>query len=522
VDLSTDEFIDLAYNCGFLYKYEGCGQTYTLGENTEIEFQDQLVKDIYKEYFPDLYQESATQTKTPREGRMWFALLAYCYPISPKPTSTYFKTCLEKAIRTVFDNFDLVKVAQLDEVIHHIPKNTSAGYVALRLHNARRKKEVMLNELVDEYHKMCKSFTNGEKFDNHIMFAMRGHLSDKDKVKTRPIWMISGEQIIMEMKFLRGFYQQLENNEFFKKRVIHGKGALRILRQHLSSNQGLHFCNTDISGWDAFRSTWLHERIYLELQKKIIMKPNEKVQFRRCFLDSNIYGTIAFPNGEIYHTNGGLKSGSAATLLQNTLLNMVDTYTVLNLMKMEEGIDYYDPSWLGDDFSLKTPEKFDIDTYSRLMVKYFSLVVKEEKCFFASPFKDRKFLGYEIRGGLLYKKESELFNGIIKTEHYFKISFSSVTNSFSRIFSYMILGGYNNYRFMNIFYLFLGKYGKWLDKVEYIFDDRKTRMLRILKDIYNVNISKFNSDTFKRMNIEISKYILLYDYDFINVNELLY
>jgi len=139
--------------------------------------------------------------------------------------------------------------------------------------------------------------------------------------------------------------------------------------------------------------------------------------------------------------------------------------------------------------------------------------------FFSEPGEDRKFLGYEIRGGLLYKDLKELWAGSLYTESYFKRDYSSITKSFSRLFSYLILGGYNNYEFMDFFYLFCGQYGSWLDKVEYIFNDRSQRIVRVLKDIFNVNISKFNSQTFKDMKLYLSKYILLYDYDFIDVNK---
>jgi len=114
---------------------------------------------------------------------------------------------------------------------------------------------------------------------------------------------------------------------------------------------------------------------------------------------------------------------------------------------------------------------------------------------------------------------NELWPGILYTEHYFKRNFDSIAKSFTRLFSYLILGGISNYEYVEFFYLFLGKYGSWLDKVEYIFDDQSHRMTRVLKDIYNIKIGKFNSNTFKKMSLYISKYILLYDYSLIQVDK---
>lgn len=518
VELTETEFIDIASNAGYLYDEHFDNVNYTIGSNEGMVFIDSNISELMAEYKPSLYQDLFEYTKTPKEGHMYRTLLGYCYPEQPMRKEHFFVKAFEESISEVFDNLDSWSPSSLTEVINDMPKNTSAGYISLRMINKRRKKDMFLSEIISEYKNMKNSVLRNRSFPNHTMFAMRGHLSPKTKVKTRPIWLASAETIVAEKRFADGLYRQFDK-PYFHNRMIHGEGALRRLRKYLQSNSEFYYTNTDISGWDAFRCVFLHKRLFQEIEKKIEMSNSDRKLYRYTCFESNIYARVAFPSGSSFKTNGGLKTGSGFTLAQNTLLNMILTLTALKMMGLEENIDYVETSWLGDDFSIKTRRPFEIDKFSNLLMKYFSLLVKEEKCFFADPDKDRKFLGYEIRGGLLFKDLKELWAGSLYTESYFKRDFQSIVKSFTRLFSYVILGGYNNIEFMDFFYLFCGQYGSWLDKVEYIFDDRSQRLSRVLKDIFNVNISKFNSDTFKNMKLYLSKYILLYDYDFIDVNK---
>lgn len=523
VELEEHEFIDMAYNAGFFYDCKETKYRYTLGRHSGMVFIDMNIGDLLKEFDPEIYRDNFEFTKTPKSGRMFYALLGYCYPqVSFRRNDHKFRIAYEMAMDTVFNQIEEYTPSSVQHVVDEMPKSTSAGFVAVRLFNARRKKEIILKEIIDEYYKMEKLVASNRKHEveNYIMFAMRGHLSKKTAIKTRPIWMQSAETIIMEARFARGLYKQFESNPWFKKRMIHGSGSMKHLRKYLYTNTHYHFVNTDISGWDAFRCVFLHCDFYDRLKQKINMGWRDNKLYDFMNRDSNIFGKVILPSGLVFKTQGGLKSGSEWTLAQNTLLNMIDCLTALYMMGYTDK-ELEDISWLGDDFSLKTPSEFNLQHFSHIMLKYFGLLVKPEKCFKSAPDKDRKFLGYEIRGGLLYKDLKELWPGILYTEHYFKRDYQSITKSFTRLFSYLVLGGVNNFKFMEFFFLFLGQYGSWLDKVKVIFDDQSFRMTRVLKDIYDVKIGKFDSNTFKKFSLIICKYILLYDYDFLQVEKFL-
>jgi len=380
-ELNETEFIEIASNAGFLYDEIETNRTYTLGTNEGMVFIDSNISDLMSEYKPELYQDLFRYTKTPKEGQMYKALLGYCYPEQPMRKESYFKKCYEEAIDEVFSNLDPWYPASLTTVIDEMPKNTSAGYIAIRRLGKRRKKDVFLKEIIEDYKFMNESVLNNKTFDNYIMFAMRGHLSEKTKIKTRPIWMASAETIVAEMRFARGLYQQF-SKKYFTDRMIHGEGALKRLRKYLASNSDFYFTNTDISGWDAFRCVFHHKRLFQEIEKKLIMNYRDTKLYRYIVYDSNIYGRVAFPSGSTFRTNGGLMSGSGWTLAQNTLLNMILTITALKMMGLEERVNYVEVNWLGDDFSIKTYLKFDVRRYADILMKYFALFVKPEKCFF--------------------------------------------------------------------------------------------------------------------------------------------
>lgn len=86
---------------------------------------------------------------------------------------------------------------------------------------------------------------------------------------------------------------------------------------------------------------------------------------------------------------------------------------------------------------------------------------------------------------------------------------------FHVFFSYLLLGGINNYRFVDFFfYFFLGKFEKELLAADTLYNSRLENIFKLLKDIYNVNIPSFNLETFKQISLHSLKYVLLYNYDF--------
>jgi hypothetical protein len=85
-----------------------------------------------------------------------------------------------------------------------------------------------------------------------------------------------------------------------------------------------------------------------------------------------------FPNGEVHQKLAGIISGTAGTLLFNSLLNTIAGFTILNMMELYSfncQFDFInkieDPNWLGDDFAFFTYYKFDLDVFFQTYVQVF-------------------------------------------------------------------------------------------------------------------------------------------------------
>jgi len=464
----------------------------------------------------------AIKIKLQKTGRMFYSLLQYLYPRAkiPRHREYNFYLSLRQAINYVFDNFDKSKPISADEAIHVMPKNTSAGFNGLQFSGdgTRRKKEDIIPFIRDQYHKNLSQISKGQYPDDYCMFAMRGHLSDRLKRKTRPVWLVSASTIVAELRYYSPFYDQLNSKEFFRNRWITGSGSLPRLNRYLRRHPEATFYNTDITGWDSYRASWFHIMIMRELKKKLILTPLESKEYDYC-IDSAIYTKVLFPDGSVWKKLAGIISGTAGTLLFNSLLNTIAGYTVLRMMKaysLAGQTDYMnqieDPNWLGDDFAFFSYYKFDLETFSRLMFKYFNVIMKPEKNIITNVMDERKYLGYQLKAGFLYRDEKEFFQALLYTERPFpdKLGFSI---SFSRFFSYLLLGGINNYNILEFFYFYMGKYKKEASTVDEIYHTGIDNIFKLLKDVWNVKIPSFKLDTLKSINLELMKYVLLYGYD---------
>jgi len=520
---TSDEFIELAIDSGefrFDHKTE---YTYQLHEPGSKVFRDPYIKEAMKEFDPILYYSLLDRNKTPKPGRVYNSLLQYCFPMSkPIPKKEhYFHKCMEESINYVFKHFDKVKPLPASAIFNSMPKNTATGWLALKHYGKSVKKEEMMDTIKDEYYAMFNRIRRREEVNDYVMFAMRGHLSDRDKIKTRPVWLVSATTIVSELKYYQPFYEQIVTKDFFNKRLITGKKSMSRLRKFLCKSEDYTMINTDISAWDSFRAGWFHERIMKELGKKILFQNvAQKLEYKFC-IDQAIRSKILMPDGTILRKRCGIISGTAGTLLINSLINMCLTYTILRMMQYIEfefeTKKFEDENWLGDDFAFYIDKglTFDLDKFISMVFKYFDLIVKKEKTVVATTVDDRKYLGYQLKGGFLFREERDLFAAVLYSERFFKIGVDFLSISFSRFFSYLLIGGINNYRFLNFFYYYMGKYKNKLEKLSYIFSTNHDNIFKLIKTVWNVNIQNFSITSFRRMNLELLKYVLLYDEDLV-------
>jgi len=495
-------------------------------------FRDTYVKDALKDFDREYYYRICDKNKTPRPGRMFQSLLGYLYPKARKPRSSesYFYNCLAQAENYVLKNFERCVPLTDTEVFEVLPKNTSAGYIGRKLYDRAMKKGEMLDDIRKEYYNIRGRIQRGLRVDDYCIYTMRGHLSDRLKTKTRPVWLVSAPTMCYELKYYQPFYYQLNNNEFFKKHVITGKGSMSRLFNYLTSNDGLDFYNTDISQWDTYRASWFHERMLNKLRHKLYLSREQHREFD-FIIDQAIRTKVNFPCGRVFQKEAGIISGTGGTLLLNTLLNKIAGFTILYMMKVfsfnvEDGFcsSVRDPNWLGDDFAffLCGSEKFDLIRFTKLMEKYFSVTVNQEKTVFAQTMDDRKFLGYQLKGGLLFRETKELFQSLLYSERGFFDDESMLAISFSRFFSYLLLGGINDSKFLDFFYYYMGIYGTRLENIRYIYvTDSMDNIFKLIKDIYNINIPRFSLSVFQKMDLMQLKYCLLKGHD-LNFSDLFF
>jgi hypothetical protein len=520
--VELDEFQEFVESSDAWEFYKETDYKYNLNSGRDYFHRDPYVKKAFKQYDPATYYRYCDANKTPKTGSMYWSLLSYLYPISkvPRHSNHSFYASMSKAINHVFSNFDESKPISVEEAINVMPKNTSAGFNGLVYSGdgTRRKKEDILPFIRDQYYFNLNQIERGIYPNDYCMFAMRGHLSSRLKKKTRPVWLVSASTIVAELRYYTPFYDQINSKPFFKNMWITGPESLPRLNRYLRRHPDATFYNTDISSWDSYRASWFHEKIMRCLERKLILNPLQRKEYNYC-VQSAIYTKVLFPDGTVYKKKAGIISGTAGTLLFNSLLNTVASYIILNMMKyvsLDNQFDFVDkiidPNWLGDDFSFYTYIAFDLDRFSRLMFMYFNLEMKPEKTIIAREMDDRKYLGYQLKSGFLYRPQKEFIQALLYTERPFPEE-HGFSISFSRFFSYLLLGGINDYYILDFFYYYMGLYRDEASMVDDIYMTGIDNIFKLLKDVWNVKIPNFTLDTLRNINLELMKYVLLYGYD---------
>jgi hypothetical protein len=458
---------------------------------------DHWVATSMKEWSRELYDSCKGYNKLARLGRAFPFLAKFSKPLvtrknilsSPKYIWAYqsalsrFKQLMSKCKAETLTVPDMMK---------QIPGNTGAGYPYF----GKKKSEVW-----SEVHK--KSITTyfdlikGKKKDYHpCILALRGHLSPIEQNKTRSIWIVPFETIVMENVVFRNIYDYVY--EHLANTILTGKKTLSRLRQYLNSHSDKDFINLDYSGWDAYRSRFVVIDVFDVFKERIQFKNysfgSEVGIFyyvRKAFLNSK----LLLPDGSCFMKQCGTPSGSLLTALINSSKNFVCLTTVLIALDYDRCI--VDLRVLGDDASFYSGVTWVsasdlLKNVAELLKFLFGLVLKPEKClvsYVGEPFENRKFIGYSLRGSRLFKPEEEFFRSILYPEHEVK----NVFISFSRVFSYYLLGGYNHNGFCRFFNQYLGHYNHILSRSERVFYEDVLRQgnLRVIKHVFQIELEQF-------------------------------
>jgi hypothetical protein len=283
-----------------------------------------------------------------------------------------------------------------------------------------------------------------------------------------------------------------------------GKDTIIRLGDYLAEEPSLSFCNTDIKGWDSLRARFILLDIFHKVLKPNMQldEPWKELAFE-YIVEAFIFTFLALPDGSVFKKLSGVPSGSFLTLLINSLA----VHNVMSASLKYNEVTFYDTRVLGDDFCYKLDPLSDQDLtwhvhdLSETARRFFDIVVSPEKVIATNVLEDRKFIGYQVRGGKLFREDRDLFCGVLYPESPVK----SLAVSFTRLYSYMLIGGFGSGRFRQFYERYLGGYYDELVKLGadvFRRDVMKHGNLRVFKHVFKVDLEEFENfsiDSFRNV-----------------------
>jgi len=468
---------------------------------------DHWVAESLKRFDRSLYDKMYGYTKKTRLGRAYAQLIKFSRPIHTSRnlnSDSKFKTCYQRALNDVKALFKGKKFPTLTipDFMKQIPQNTGAGFP----YQGKKKSEVwseVHRKSISNYFQLVET---GKLEPHPFTLALRGHLSPVNELKTRPIWLSPFEHIVMENVLFRHLYDFVFSDEDMSNLILTGKRTLHRLRNYLSLDTGGWYFNLDYSAWDAWRCRFVGLDLFKIFKEIIDFKPGEEriLYFvRKQFLDSK----LLLPDGSCYEVSGGTPTGSLLTALFNSLMNFICFKTCVYSLEVEHYVEHL--RILGDDLSFYydghiEPKTF-LDRLAELLKYLFDLKISPHKCLVVepwSPIENKKFIGYSLRGNQLYKPEEDFFLSVLYPEHDVK----NVIISFSRVFSYYLLGGIFHDKFTSWFRHYMRVYWHILSKENRLVNEQVFKMgnLRVIKHVFQIEVDVFlsNFDVVKFQKID--------------------
>jgi len=499
-EVSLEDFKRLAVASDGWRFVQDSGFKYSIASG--FHHMDEYVREALWHHDPDTYESLKGFSKVPRLGRAYHSLLKYCGPtvyktnvFDDKMTAIY-----NENLNELCANFRSVSIIPLEIAATKVPTNTSAG-----VSFPGKKKGEVMDEAMANVRVMIETWKRGEQCEQipHKL-ALRGHLSPKDQNKTRCVWVAPIEHTLLENMFFRGFYYQIFAGLHHQRRFMTGKDTIIRLNTYLAERPECSFVNTDISGWDSLRCRFVIQDIFHKVLRPnmLLEEPWHELAFE-YLLESFIFSHLVLPDGAVFKKLGGVPSGSFLTLLVNSLgVWNVCTSALKYLDK-----NFYDERILGDDFCFKTDRldqvdlDFSVAELSECVLHFYNLTIKPEKVVATNVLDDRKFIGYQIRKGRLFREDRELLCGMLYPESPVK----SLAISFTRVFAYMIIGGFGSDKVTQFYERYLGGYyhelclfGPELFRQEVM----KSGNLRVFKHVFKVDLEAFDNfdiDSFRNL-----------------------
>jgi hypothetical protein len=488
-NLHLSDYLTLAAKSKGMILISTNGKPYNLFQNYDP--LDHFAATAMKEWNYDIYDQLRGFNKLARPERMFFTLLKYCKPVHTKSKAFNNPTqrrAYKDALHDVYNMFSAAgnfKPLHYDDMLKNLPTGTSAGYEFLG-----KKKEQVKDQALRIARQRRQYLRYGYWDLVPYKFAMRGHLSPIHENKSRPVWVTPFSTVILENYMFRPIYEFIFNNERMMNLILTGKNTLSRLRKFLSDDPDLWYTNTDFSSWDSFRSKFLLQDVLFMIKKLYIFDDAVDSDLYDRLIDDYTAGAVAFPNGYIYKRAAGIPTGTLLTLLMNSMANFVIFRTTTNFLKL----DHINEKIVGDDYGFKSFSEPNLALISFYTKKFFDMEMHPDKCLILPPgtsVEERSFIGYKMKLGRLDKDGIELLKHVLYPESHV----NSANISFTRIFSYYILGGISSPLFVNFFERFIGGYEKVLRmKKGGVFDTKIMHQgnLRVFKHVFRMDFNYLN------------------------------
>jgi len=512
MDLSEQDFLRYVLDKEIRYEDYRPSRAYNLKEN-RLEV-DQYVNQVLNEYFPEKKEEISGYTRSGRYSRALYTLSKYALPLHKKTNlmndermkTIYYKKLNElKNMMLAANGGKKYDTISLEEAQSHVPTNTSAGY------NYPGKKKFEVTSEALRRAKRMQYRIGRNLFCPKIpcTIAVRGHLSPVEQNKSRPVWVMPYETILLECSLTQKIYAMLKKDQSLP--FITGDGSMKRLYEYLNSNTDLPLVSMDISAWDIMRGSFIIYDIFSEVLEPILnLSYAERRLYKWCVHDY-VETHFMLPSGIVLSKSCGIPSGTYWTLLVNCLINWVAQSSVLEYLQ----ILFRDLSILGDDSSFFANVSPDVlAMFANCLKAFFGMLSHPDKVEVFKIAGEKKFIGYQFKGVRLHRATNDWFKLALLPER----EVHDLSISFTRVFSYLLIGGINDSLYMQFFHKYLNVYidklramNSYLDKSIF-----KSGPLRIFKHVMNLDLdylANINVEKILKFNYFMMPYFFSCNYD---------
>jgi len=333
-----------------------------------------------------------------------------------------------------------------------------------------KKKSEVIEEAYDTASYMAHFISAGKHvYVPPAKLALRGHLSDVDNLKTRPVWVYPAEVTILEGKWAIPYYQFLEEEV---PTVHFGEGSMQRLAKQLVSDIASHSecveATLDWSGFDSsvpnhmiddafnivFNSfdetSTSHQGQQVFGGKKMEAKNIAVREWLQVYFKKT---KIMLPDGSVYKKMHGIPSGSFFTQAIGSIVN----YIAIMTLNYYFGWNARRVKVLGDDGSFLVPNgqgKLEANLISDAAWDAFGFRLKLDKLRIAHKQSQRKFLGYTSNAYRYERPTHDWLSMVLYPER--DVEF--LEQSASRVFAFYLLGGCNDAVYCDFFKDYLARY----------------------------------------------------------------